>query len=156
VRRALAVVLVLAGAVVFTPSAGAIIQVQRSISGVALNMTQAQVRAALGTPTRTIHASNTFGPYTELRYPGGITVSFQGNARVTAITETGPGDRTATGVGVGSTEAAVRASVAGARCTTELGTRHCQVGQSLPGRRVTDFFFRAGRVTRVTVGFVVD
>jgi hypothetical protein len=155
-RRPLAIALVFIGTLIAAPPAGAIIQVQRAISGVALNMTQAQVRAALGTPTRTINASNDFGPYTELRYPGGITVSFQGRTRVTAITETGPGDRTATGVGVGSTEAAVRAGVAGARCKTEFGTRHCQVGQSLPGRRVTDFFLRAGRVSRVTVGFVID
>jgi hypothetical protein len=155
-RRLLAFTLVLVSPLFIAAPAGAIIQVQRAISGVALNMTQAQARAALGTPTRTIHATNTFGPYTELRFAGGISVSFQGNARVTAITETGRGDRTATGVGVGSTEATVRAGVPGVRCKTEFGTRHCQLGESLAGRRVTDFFLRTGRVTRVTVGFVID
>jgi hypothetical protein len=155
-RRAIPTLLALTASLVAAPPAAAIIQVQRAISGVALSMTQAQVRAALGAPTRTVHGRNTFGDFTELRYPGGIAVSFQGNARVTAIAETGPVDRTASGVGVGSTEAMVSARVAGVRCVTEAGARHCQVGRSLPGRRVTDFSIRGGRVARVTVGFVID
>ncbi len=155
-RRLLAASLAVAGTLVVAPPAAAIVQVQRAISGVALSMTQAQVRAALGTPSRTIHARNDFGPYTELRYPGGITVSFQGDARVTAVSEIGPGDRTSSGVGVGSTEASVRNRVPGARCATEFGVRNCQVGQSLPGHRVTAFLIRAGHVTRATIGFVID
>jgi hypothetical protein len=155
-RRLLALTLVLAGSLILVPSAGAIIQVQRAISGVALNMTQAQVRAGLGTPSRTVHGRNDFSQFTELRYPGGITVSFQGNARVTAVSETGPGDRTSNGVGVGSTEAEVRSRVPGVRCATQFGIRTCQVGQSLAGRRVTAFLMRTGHVVRVTIGFVID
>jgi hypothetical protein len=59
-------------------------------------------------------------------------------------------------VGVGSTEQAVRNRVPSARCATEFGIRACQVGQSLAGRRVTAFLIRAGHVTRVTIGFVID
>ena len=33
---------------------------------------------------------------------------------------------------------------------------HAGVGQLLPGKTVTDFFFKAGKVTRVLVGIVID
>ena len=46
--------------------------------------------------------------------------------------------------------------MAGVRCRTESGFRHCFVGRFLPGRRVTDFRIKAGRVTSVDVGFVID
>ena len=60
------------------------------------------------------------------------------------------------GVGVGSSEGQVPAKVAGVRCRTESGFRHCFVGRFLPGKRVTDFRIRRGRVTSVQVGFVLD
>ena len=75
---------------------------------------------------------------------------------MTDVFTTRPGERTARGVGVGSTEGEVRAKVAGVRCRTESGFRHCFVGRFLPGRRITDFHIRRGRVTSVEVGFVVD
>jgi hypothetical protein len=46
--------------------------------------------------------------------------------------------------------------VAGVRCRTESGFRHCFVGRFLPGRRVTDFRIRRGHVTSVQVAFVLD
>jgi opacity protein-like surface antigen len=143
-------------ALLLAPAAApAVVQPQRSISGVALGMTQAQVRAALGTP-RVSRGSNDFGPFTVFRYAGGLTVRFQGNARVSSVETTGLGDRTVRGVGVGSTEAIVRARVAGVRCVTESGFRHCHLGQFLAGRRVTDFAIANGRVTRILVGVVID
>jgi len=143
-------------ALLLAPAASqAVIQPQRSISGVAVGMNQVQVRAALGVP-RVTRGSNDFGPYTVFRYTGGITVTFQGNTRVSSVETTGLGDRTVRGVGVGSTEAIVRARVAGVRCVTESGFRHCHLGQFLAGRRITDFVIRSGRVTRVTVGVVID
>jgi hypothetical protein len=150
---------VVAGAAVLAllpSSALALIQVQRGIAGVPLNATQAQMRTALGAPAGVRHGRNDFSVFTEFRFAGGLTVFFQGNMRVTSVSTTGLGDRTARGIGVGSSEAAVKQRVAGVRCTTEAGFRHCQVGQSVPGHRVTDFAIRNGRVTRVTVGFVID
>jgi hypothetical protein len=37
-----------------------------------------------------------------------------------------------------------------------VGFRHCFVGKFLPGRIVTDFRFRNGRVRTVSIGFVID
>lgn len=154
-RRTLIAATTLATLLLAPAAAPAVIQPQRSISGVVLGMNQAQVRAALGVP-RVTRGNNDFGPFTVLRYGGGLTVTFQGNTRVTAVETTGLGDRTVRGVGVDSSEAVVRARVPGVRCLTEAGVRHCHLGQFLAGRRVTDFFLRNGRVTRVTVGVVID
>ena len=139
-----------ASLVVAAPAAAVLVP-QQGMAGIRLGMTQAKVRAKLGKPAAVKHGSNDFGTYTELRYPG-LRVTFQGNATVTAIRTGGRRERTPRGIGVGSTVAAVRARVAGVRC--EPG--HCRVGKLLPGRRVTDFFIRNGRVSSIVVGFVLD
>jgi hypothetical protein len=143
------IALVLAGGV-----SGAIVP-NRSIAGVSLGQTRAHVRATLGTPLSVRHARNEFGAYTVFRYRQ-VTVTFQGNAGATGLTTTSPAQRTRKGVGVGSTEAQVRAGVHGVRCETFAPLRHCTFGRELPGRRVTDFVLRRGRVVRVVVGFVID
>lgn len=140
-------------------AAQAIIQVQRGISGIRLNMSIAQVRAGLGAPTRVRHGSNPFGTFTQYLYRGGLTVTFQGNRNVTAVAITGQSDRTASGVGIGSTEAQVKHGVRGVKCNTGNhpgSVTSCHVGSFKPGGRVTDFLLRHGRVSRVTVGFVID
>ncbi len=118
-------------------------------------MTQTRVRAVLGTPKRTVHGRNEFGRFTELRYTG-LRVSFQGNTSVSNISTTRTSEQTAGAVGVGSTEGQVRTHVRGVHCKSELGFRHCFLGQFLAGHRVTDFFIRHGRVARVDIGFVID
>ena len=57
---------------------------------------------------------------------------------------------------VGSTKAEVVAKVHGVRCRNESGFKHCFVGKFLPGLRVTDFFLRKGKVSAITVAFVLD
>jgi hypothetical protein len=59
--------------------------------------------------------------------------------------------------GVGSTLSAVMNRVPQlANCIPIPGGRLCQTGAGLPGERLTAFFLRNGRVTRVVVAFVID
>jgi hypothetical protein len=155
-RMLLSSVAVLAAALALPAAAPALIQVDRGISGVRLTNSQAEVRAALGKPRAIIRDRNIFGPTLTFRYRGGISVFFQGRRNVTAVFTTGRGDRTVRGVGVGSTEQAVRNRVAGVTCDTVSGVRSCHTNEFLPGQRVTDFRIRNGRVNRVAVSFVID
>jgi len=136
-------------------SAGATIVPQKGIAGVRLGMSQAKVRSVLGKPASTKHGSNDFGVYTTFRYSR-LAITFQGNTAATSMSTTRRSEKTATGVGVGSTEARVRSGVKGVTCKTEFGSRHCYLGAFLIGRRVTDFLIKNGRVTRVNVGRVLD
>jgi hypothetical protein len=140
---------------VIPASADAMIQIDQGIAGVRLDNTRAQVKAALGTPARVINGTNDFGKFTEYRYRGGIRVTFQGRTRVTGVSTSGLGDRTARGVGVRSREAAVRNKVPGITCES-TGGRVCHTGQFMAGQRVTAFIIRNGHVKRVDVGFVID
>jgi hypothetical protein len=118
-------------------------------------MNQAAVHAKLGKPVRVVHGKNDFGPYTELRYRGYV-VEFQGNSGATAVVTTFARERTPAGIGVGSTWSQVRAQIPHVRCEGTATLGDCHVGQLLPGKRVTDFFFKLGKVDRVTVGIVID
>ncbi|HEX5980440.1 MAG TPA: hypothetical protein VFY52_05055 [Thermoleophilaceae bacterium] len=156
-KRLVAVLALTAGATLSTPaSAGAVIQLDRGIAGARIGNTKAEVRTALGQPARVRNGTNDFGPFTVFVYNGGIRVSFQSGNAVTAVSTKGLGDRTARGVGVRSTRAAVEQRVPGVECDTFMGTTICQRGEGLPGERVTAFFIRGGRVVRVTVGIVID
>lgn len=137
------------------PAAGAVIQLDRAISGARIDNTKAQVRAALGQPRRVIAREGEFGPTTEFRYAGGLRVLFLGN-RVTLAGTTGLGDRTNRGVGVGSSERAVRRKVPGVECESFGGTRICSRGAERAGARGSFFFIEQGRVTRVDVAVVID
>ena len=120
-------------------------------------MTRPEVRAKKGDPRRVEHGTNDFGPYTIFRY-GRLWVVFQGNAGATAVSTRRPGQQTAEGIGVGSTEAELRATYS-VRCRTEAGTfRHCWTGRFRPGRRVTDYRITLSTrlVKRVTVAYVID
>jgi hypothetical protein len=151
VRLAAAVVTALALSAV----AGATIVPQRGIAGLRLHMTKAQVRAVRGVPPKVQRGLNDFGVYTTYYYSR-VSVTFQGDRTVTALVTRSPRERTASGVGVGSTEAQLKSRLPAARCRTESGFRHCSLGAFLPGRTVTDFVVKSGRVTRVTVGIVLD
>ena len=145
----------LVAALAFAAHAQATIVVQRGIAGVNLQMTKAQVRATLGRPMRARIGTNDFGTFREMIYRR-VTVTFQSGPQVTAVRTTSPLELTARGVGVGSTKAQVKARVRNVTCRNESGFKHCFVGQFLPGRKVTDFRLRKGRVSSVTIAFVID
>jgi hypothetical protein len=155
-RLAAVSVLAVAATLLAPASAGAIIQLDRGIAGARLGNTKAEVKTALGQPKRVRNGTNDFGPFNVFVYAGRISVTFQSGNTVTAVSTRGLGDRTARGIGVRSRRSAVEQRVPGVDCETFTGTTICQRGEGLPGQRVTVFFIRAGRVTRVTVGFVID
>jgi hypothetical protein len=140
----------------FAPAAEAMIQVDRGIAGARLGNTRAEVRAALGTPTKTTQGTNDFGPWLQYRFSGGVRVFFQGRTTVTSVDTTGRGDRTASGIGVGSSEASLKAKVKGLKCENLGSARSCHTNDFLPGKRITDFRIKSGKVSSVTVGFVID
>lgn len=154
--RVSAVLAVLVAMLVLPGQASGAIIVQKGIGGVTLGMSKTKVRAKLGAPIRTRTGKNEFGTYTVFVYPR-VRVTFQGGAAATAVQTISKQERTAGGVGVGSTTAAVKNRIAGVKCELGAGgSGHCYVGRFDPGRRVTDFFIAKGRVTRVVVGFVID
>jgi len=138
------------------PAAVALVQVDRGLAGVRLGNSRAEVRAALGPPASSASGRNPFGRFVRYRFAGGITVLFQGGEQVTSVTTTGRGDRTARGVGVGSSEVSVRRLVRGVTCESTGGVRSCHTGRFEPGQRITDFAIRGGRVNRLTIGIVID
>jgi len=138
------------------PAAEAMIQVDNGIAGARLGNTRAEVRAALGKPTKTATGTNDFGPFVRYTFAGGVRVFFQGKTNVTSVETTGLGDRTAKGIGVGSSEAALKAKVGGIKCETFGSVRSCHTGDFLPGKRITDFRISGGKVTSVSVGLVID
>jgi len=137
-------------------AAEALIQVDRGIAGARLGNSRTEVRAALGPPASTRSGTNDFGRFLQWRFRGGITVLFQDRREVTLVSTTGRGDRTRRGVGVGSTEAQVKARVRGIRCETIVGTRSCHTGRFTAGEIITDFQLRGGKVRSVSVGRVLD
>jgi hypothetical protein len=138
------------------PTAEAMIQVDRGIAGARIGSTRAEVRAALGTPAKTASGTNDFGPWVEYSFAGEVRVIFQGKTNVTSVATTGFGDRTSKGVGVGSSEASVKAKVPGVKCENLGMVRSCHTGDFLPGKRITDFRMDGGKVSSVSVGLVID
>ena len=155
-RAAGLVLTALTGTLGAPAAAEALIQVDRGIAGARLGNTRAEVRAALGSPASTRSGANDFGRFLQWRFRGGISVIFQDRREVSTVSTSGRGDRTVRGVGVGSTERAVRRRVRGIRCETIVGTRSCHTGRFTAGEVITDFLIRGGKVRRVSIGRVFD
>ncbi|HZO07466.1 MAG TPA: hypothetical protein VFB52_13840 [Solirubrobacterales bacterium] len=156
----LALSLALVAVLAMTGSAGAVIVPQKSIAGVKLKMTRAQVVAAKGKPdAERVVDNEILGRQRIMRY-GRTQIGFNGeaaDATVSGVRTTARGQRTRSGVGRGSTQAAVEAGVPGVTCEDEFGVSHCFKGEFATGQRVTDFQLNDnGRVRSVFVGFVID
>ncbi|HYZ20462.1 MAG TPA: hypothetical protein VE615_13020 [Gaiellaceae bacterium] len=142
-RRMLAAVLT--AAVLLLPAAAeAVIRPQRGMSGVWLGMTKTQVQAKLGRP---------IGSGGGRVYYARVWVGFRGG-RAVEITTTRSTERTPSGVGVDSSEAAVRRAYPSVTCGTWSVYRRCRLGTGKPGTRVTDFTIGRGRVLQVTVALL--
>ena len=153
-RYVMAVTLV--SALALPAQAGAMIQIDQGIAGARIGNSKSEVQAALGKPAVTRTGTNEFGPWRQYVFEGGVRVFFQGDEDVTAVFTIGRGDRTTKGIGVGSSERALRQSHRNLRCESFEGFRSCRTKEGRPGQRLTDFEIRKGRVVRVTVGIVID
>lgn len=163
-RRSLCVALVTASAAALAAGAASArvqsLVPQQSLRGLKIGMVASQVRAVAGDPTSNKIVSHPLlGKTRRMRF-GKVEVTFRGTsstAPVVNLTTTSRNERTSGGIGVGSSERALAAKLTGERCITELGYRHCYLGKWNPGFVVTDFSIsKAGRVTRITLGLVID
>jgi hypothetical protein len=130
-----------AGALLAAQSAVATIRPQHGMSAVTLGMTKAQVRARLGAP---------IGSGGGRVYYARVWVGFR-LGRVVEITTTRSTERTASGIGVDSSEADVRRVYPAVTCAPSGGFRRCRLGSGNPGTRATDFLLGHGHVLQVTV-----
>jgi len=120
---------------------GAVIRPQRGMSGVSLGMTKSQVQAKLGRPVGT--GGGRF-------YYARVWVGFR-LGRAVEITTTRSTERTSSGIGVDSTEAAVRRAYPSVSCGAVGGFRVCRLGNGEPNTRATDFTLGRGRVLQISV-----
>jgi len=136
--------LVLAGAALALPTAAAAtIHPQHGMSGVVLGMTKTQVQARLGRPI--VGRGGLYYPRVWIGFRAG---------RATEISTTRRTERTASGIGVNSTEAAVRRAFPRAVCAPWAVHRRCRFGSGQPGTRATDFMIGRGRVLQVTISLL--
>jgi hypothetical protein len=141
--RRFAVALVVLSLLAAAP-ASAIIRPQKGMSGVTLGMTKAQVRAKLGSP---------IGSGGGRLYFARVWVGFR-LGRAVEITTTRSSEHTGSGVGVGSSEAAVRRAFPSVSCSASGGFRRCRLGSGQPGTRATDFLIGHGLVLQITISLL--
>jgi hypothetical protein len=144
----------------FASPLAAVIVPGQGMAGIRLRVSESQVRARLGEPLRITHTPGALGNLvTRLHYPR-VDVDLQklaGQLLVIRILTTHPGERTASGVGVGSRMTAVE-QLRGARCWQEGISRYCGIGdRAKPLSRFTMFWIGAKqRVTLISVSLVVN
>lgn len=128
---------------------------QKSIRGITIGMKQSDVRALLGSPSKIERLKNEIaGPYTVYTY--GLTyVTFFSYGAGDILTRS-PKVKTASGIGIGSTEADVEAKVAHVKCSSYKGSRSCTVGKQVPGETTTTFQMANGKVQSILLGSIID
>ena len=141
---------------VAAPPASAEIVVNRSIAGVSLGMSQDEVLDLLGSPDRNITNPAFDTTYTYLSR--GLRVTFHPNGDTNDVTNVSVrrrGERTASGVGVGSTFREMRAGISGERCVRAPNRRHrwCSVLRRGPLRHSTFVISSSNRVLEVLIGY---
>jgi hypothetical protein len=131
---------------------------QQQIAGVHLLMSEAGVRHVLGAPrSMKVLPDEIQGSIRRMDYGRTkVYLSATADGTVFSVTTTDRRQETTSGLGVGSSERAVKRGVAHVRCAGPRTLRRCTVGWLQPGRRVTSFVLTRDRVRRITLGFVID
>ncbi|HEX4345063.1 MAG TPA: hypothetical protein VHZ31_05830 [Solirubrobacteraceae bacterium] len=127
--------------------AAATIVVDRGVDRARIGMTEHQLRAKLGKAD----VAERSGSSKSLVYRRRKLVVTLFRGRVQIVSTDARKDRTAGGVGPGSTLAALRRHVSGERCGEKVGVYSCKIGSSRRGRRSTVFLIEHGRVATVSV-----
>lgn len=146
-RTLLTAAVVLAGLALVAPDAGGKLLVSRGITDARLGMTQRDLDRRLGAPDSTADQRST----RVLVYVRRRLVVTLLRGRVTLVSTQDARERTARGIGVGSTERQVSGRVRGTRCATRARVRFCRTGSVRRGRRSTTFLMVRGRVATVSI-----
>ncbi|WCB96809.1 hypothetical protein DSM104299_05577 [Baekduia alba] len=133
---------------------------QAEVAGVHLLMSETGVRHVLGRPKSMRSVKDGLGPTRPIRVMDygktKVYLSATADGTVFDVTTTDRRQKTKSGVGVGSSERAVKRGVAHVTCTGPRTLRSCTVGRLLAGQRVTTFRLSHDRVRQITLGFVID
>jgi hypothetical protein len=138
----------------------AVIVPGQGMAGITLRMTGSQVRTRLGEPTRITRTRGALGNLvTRLHYPQ-VDIDLQtltGHPVVIRILTARAGERTASGIGVGSSLIAVE-RLRGVRCSREGAAHYCGIGnRAKPLSHFTMFWIGAKqRVTLIAVSLIVN
>ena len=146
-RLTIAAASLLAGVTALAPTAHARIAVNRSIAGIGLGMTAAEVRAKLGRPTLDTVRDGA----RNLVYRRRLLVVTLVRGRVVIVSTRSRRQRTRSGIGVGTSADVVRARLRGVRCGVKAGVGFCRVGSVRSGRRSTTLQVEDGSVVTVTI-----
>ena len=144
----------------FASPVAAVIVPGQGMAGIRPRMSESQVRARLGKPLRITHTRGALGNLVTRLHYSRVDVDLQklaGQLLVISMLTTHPGERTASGVGVGSRMTAIE-RLRGARCWQEGTSRYCGIGErAKPLSRFTVFWIGAKqRVTLISVSLVVN
>jgi len=119
------------------------------IGAIKLGMSEADVRAELGRPSSERTGGRADEAATLLYRRRKLEVTVQrAEDRVVAVKTTARSQRTASGLGIGSSKAAVQRRLRGEKCNAAAGVLVCSVERD---GAVMDFDLRRGRVVRVSV-----
>jgi hypothetical protein len=145
-QRAVVVLAVSAVLLVLTESAQAGFRINRSMEGIRLGMTQADVRERLGRPAR-----RELGPdFVNWRYRlPAMQLTFK--PRVITLFTRSPFVRGRRDIGVGTHERRLMRVVPRLECDTAEGQRLCVVGGFDTGERSTVFVMRRRQVASITI-----
>ncbi len=139
------VAVVLVGSLVVCAAAQARIVAGRSIDGVRLGMSRAEVARILG------RGKLEPGGGSEYEYRHGSYQVIFTSGHATSIETFDRHQRTSNGLRVGSSLAEVHAREPGLHCGSSDGEMDCYLGTIKRGHRYTDFFFENGPVSMTAV-----